>query len=169
MEQPSHAAGLPQETVNLLSMARTPFARVFVPVDYSGDSHRAVGVALELHRIYGSAVCLFHVHHDEGGDEFLGGIGAVQQQRGPDALGRLRRFVDNIAPGTATRVEMRARVGGEGEKAEFVLEAAAEWDATLIVVTSAQHRTLFPSLAQRVVKKANVAVLALPASPPDQD
>jgi nucleotide-binding universal stress UspA family protein len=155
--------------MNLLFEARAPFARVLVPVDYSTDSHRAVGVALELHRVHGSAVCLFHVQHDQGNDEFLGGLGAVQQQRVSDALGRLKRFVDNIAPGTAADVEMRARVGGEGERAKFILEGAAEWNATLIILTNAQHRTLFPSIAQRVVKKANVAVLALSATSAEPD
>jgi nucleotide-binding universal stress UspA family protein len=161
MQQPS-LASLPNDTVKLLSDSRAPFARVFVPVDFSSECHRTVGVALELQRVYGSAVCLFRVQHDEGADEFLGGLGAVQDERVPDAVEALARFVDNIAPGASSSVELRARVGDAGEKAALVFDEAAAWKATLIVVTNATHRMLFSSVAERLVRKAAVAVLALP-------
>ena len=165
MEQVS-PIGLPEDTQRLLSRARAPFERIFVPVDYGADGHRAVGVALELQRVYGSTVCLFHVQDEEGSEEFLAGVGApVDADGASEAIGRLRRFVDNIAPGAASRVEARARVGGDAETAKLVLDEAAEWRATLIVVTATTHRALLRTVAERVVRKTPVAVLVLHGDP----
>jgi nucleotide-binding universal stress UspA family protein len=164
MERPEPIpATLQQDARSLLSEAQALFRRVFVPLDYSPDSHRTVGVALELQRIHGSDVCLFHLHHGGTSAEFLSGLGAPAGDGNEEAKGRMRRFVDNIAPGVHARVDVRARIGGETEKRQLFVEEAVDWGATLIVVTETVHSRLLRSVAEQVVRRSQIAVLTIPS------
>ncbi len=156
-------ATLQQDTQSLLSESQALFRRVFVPVDYSLDSHRTVGVAVELQRVHGSDVCLFHLHHGDTSAEFLSGLGAPAGDGDAEAKGRLLRFIDNIAPGVGARVDLRARIAGEPEKRRVFVEEAVDWGATLIVVTETVHTMLFRSVAEKVVRRSHIAVLTLPS------
>ena len=71
------------------------FARVFVPVDDTTASHRAVGAALELKRAFGSRVCVFQLAEEGGADEFLGGLGDPRTRGSSSTIarGRLHRFI----------------------------------------------------------------------------
>ncbi len=139
--------------------------RVFVPVDYSMSSHRALGVALELMRTHGSAVCIFHAAESDPSDDWLGGVGspAVGGDWAAAALDRLRRFLDNVAPGSSERVEVRALVG---EPLVMMRRAARDWGATLVVAPAKVHARFIHSLrtpAERLVHDSDVPVLVLPA------
>lgn len=146
-----------------LNVARgsTTLDRVFVPVDYSMGSHAALGVALELMRVHGSSVCVFHAAESDATDEWLGGIGspAVGGDWISEAENRLRRFLDNVAPGTASRVEVMAKIG---EPHRTIREAALEWGATLIVAAVDAHGSVFRSPAERLVHDNDIPVLVLP-------
>jgi nucleotide-binding universal stress UspA family protein len=158
-------SGLRPATARLLNDARGPFQRVFVPIDYSSDCHRALGIALELQRSFGAAVCLFHVVHGDGSDDFLGGLGVRTGDWVDEAKRRLSRFLLHVAPGAEDGIDLRARVGGEGERVQLFLDEATEWRATLLVLTETLHSSFFRSVAERVVRKSEIAVLALPGSP----
>lgn len=136
--------------------------RVFVPVDYTMSSHRALGVALELMRTHGASVCVFHAAEDEPSDDWLGGIGspAVGGDWRSDAEARLRRFLENVAPGTSSRVEVLAMVG---EPRLMIRLAAAEWGASLIVASANVHTRLVRSPAERLVHETEIPVLVIPA------
>ena len=84
----------------MLADARTIFARLFVPVDFTMSSHRALGVALELKRAFGSQVCLFQLASESGGDEFLAGLGDPSSPADliDGARDQLQRLVQNVAP-----------------------------------------------------------------------
>jgi nucleotide-binding universal stress UspA family protein len=163
MESPNPVPStLPQDTGGLLSGAQARFRRIFVPVDYSVESRSTVAVALELQRVFGSDLCLFHVHHGGTSDEFLGGLGARVGDGSAEAKGRLWRFVHNIAPGIDAQVDTRARISGEGEKEKVFVAEATDWQATVIVLTETLHSKLFRSLAEQVVRKSGIAVIVLP-------
>jgi nucleotide-binding universal stress UspA family protein len=135
--------------------------RVFVPVDYSMSSHRALGVALELMRTHGSDVCVFHAAESDGSADYQGGIGspAVGGDWAAQALARLRRFLDNVAPQFAASVEVLARCG---EPLVTMRHAAREWGASLIVAPASVHARVLRSPAERLVHETDVPVLVIP-------
>ncbi|HEY8073571.1 MAG TPA: universal stress protein [Labilithrix sp.] len=147
-----------------IESAKTLFDRIFVPVDYSIDSHRAVGAALELHRSLGSSVCLFHATESEGTSEFLGGLGSPVVMGDWPALAkqRLGRFLENVAPDCIDRIDLRARMGAETVR--LVHEEAHAWGATLIIVSAEVRARLFRSKAERLIHDYDVPMLVIPAS-----
>lgn len=138
------------------------FRRLFVPVDLSPPSHRAVELALALQRSMGSTVCVFTVAEYGENDNFLRGLGDLET---PGDLvrfaeERLRRFVDNIEPGASDRVATRASV--EGDVVRAVTEEARLWRATLVIVARASTRpTIFRSDEERLLRLLEVPVLIL--------
>lgn len=145
--------------------AGTIFRRLFVPVDFSMHSHQAVGIALELQRTHGSEVCVFHWVGSSGSDDWLGGIGspAVAGDWVAETRGRLRRFLENIAPGASERIDVQARFG---ENIQSIRHAAEEWDATLVIATASVRPYLLRSAAERLVHKFEVPTLIIPADVP---
>lgn len=146
-----------------VAQAKTIFARVFVPIDYTMASHRALGVALELQRTLGSAVCVYHDSESSTHDEFLGGLGGAKQGKG-EAEGRMHRFLDNVAPGAGRNLEVRTRVGEEID--EGIRREARDWGATLIVLPESQHKGLLRSRAEKIQRELGIPTLLLPAEEP---
>lgn len=142
--------------------AVTIFRRLFVPVDFSMQSHRAVAVALDLQRTHGSEVCVFHWVASSGSDDWLGGIGspAVAGDWVAETKERLRRFLENIAPGSSERVEVHARFG---ETIQSIRTAAEGWGATLVIVSASVRPQFLRSPAERLVHKFGLPTLIIPA------
>jgi nucleotide-binding universal stress UspA family protein len=140
---------------------RTILDRVLVPVSYSIGSHRAVGVALELQRVHGSAVCLLHAIESTGSDDWLAGIGspAALENWVAATNERLRRFLDNVAPGFRDVVEVRSRVG---PAIETVPAEARRWGATVVVATASLRPMLLRSPAERLLRKIGIPTLIIP-------
>jgi nucleotide-binding universal stress UspA family protein len=149
-----------EETV---ASARAMFERIFVPVDYSKASHVAFGVSLELRRIHGSSICLFHALEATLPTELLGGISP--QTIGDDwaAAGRARleRFLENVAPGAREGIELRARVGPLVSTARDEMHA---WGATMLIAAANVHALFLRSPAERLVHNVDVPTLIIPAS-----
>ena len=135
--------------------------RILVPIDFTMDSHRALGVALEMMRTHGSSVCVFHAAESAGSDDWLGGIGSpsVGGDWVSEAEGRLRRFLENVAPGSSSRVEVMAKCG---LPVQTMRRAAQEWGASLIVAPAGVHARFFRSPAERLVHDSGVPVLVIP-------
>jgi nucleotide-binding universal stress UspA family protein len=137
------------------------FDRILVAIDFSMESHRAIGVALELQRLHGSTVRLFHAAESSGSDDWLGGIGSpsVGGDWITESTGRLRRFVDNVAPGTSSRLEVGARVG----ELVFVLRLEIrEWAPTLLIAALPVHSRIVRSPAEHLVHDLEVPTLIIP-------
>lgn len=136
--------------------------RVLVAVDYTMDSHRAVGVALELKRTRGSAVRVFHAAESDGSDDWLAGIGspAVGGDWIVEAKGRLGRFLENIAPGSARSVEIAARVGAPLHTLRREIDA---WSPTLVIAAARVHARLVRSPAEHLVHDIPVPLMIIPA------
>ena len=151
------------ETVeSTVAGAKSIFERVFVPVDLTPSSHQALGVALEFKRAFGSRVCVFQLAEEGGADEFLGGLGAptFTSDLVRNAMGRLHRFLENVAPAFADDVEVRARA--ELKPTEDIQAEARRWGATLVVV-AARFEGLLRSPAEKLVHKFDIPVLLIPA------
>lgn len=142
------------------------FRRVIVPIDYSMESHRAFGVALDLVETHGSTVSLFHAEESSGADEWLGGIGSpsVGGDWIAEAKGRLRRFVLNVAPWMAGRVDILASIGED--PVHELRRAAHGWGATLVVASANVYSGFLRSPAERLVHGFEVPTLIIPHEPP---
>lgn len=153
-----YSAQVPEPSIG---RAKTILERIFVPVDFSMESHRAVGVALALQRAMNAEVCLFHAYQTDGTNDFLGGIGsgvAMGDWR-TAAEQRLQRFVANVVPGYPGRLD--TRVTAEAPSATLVHEEARRWGATLIVLAADVHG-FFRSEAEKVVHDFELPVLVIP-------
>ncbi len=147
-----------------IASAAEIFRRLLVPVDYTMDSHRALGVALDLARTYGSAVGLFHSEESTGADEWLGGIGSpsVGGDWVAEARGRLHRFVENVAPWALDRLDLLASVG---DPVHELRRAARSWDASLVVASASVYAGFLRSPAERLVHGFDLPTLILPRAP----
>ena len=140
------------------------FERVFVVVDFSAASRRAVATALELRRSFGSRVCLFHLAELDGSDEFLAGLGspAVASDLVEEATGRLQRYIRNIAPNHADEVELRSR--RSVSPIDDMHREAMSWRATLVIAATESHATLLRSPAEKLVHDFDIPVLVIPSA-----
>lgn len=161
------AAVTPTITDPVAAGATGIFDRIFVPVDLTIASHYAMGVALALKRTFGSEVCVFELAEQTGGDEFLAGLGnpltPAELARGTEE--RLRRFIENIAPGFGEAVHVRARLAIKPVR-EIRYEAH-EWEATLLVVAT-KFEGLLRSPAERLIHGFDIPVLLIPAVDADR-
>ena len=141
--------------------AKTILERIFVPVDFSMESHRAVGVAMALQRSLGAKICLFHAAESDGTYEFLGGIGspAVLGDWRAAAEQRLRRFIDNLVPDYPGPIEVRAHVDAQSPR--VIYDQARRWGASLIILATDVHG-LLRSDAEHLVHDFDIPVLVLP-------
>lgn len=152
------------QTANLeptVASAGSILDRILVGIDCSMDCHRALGVALELQRTHGSVVRLFHAAESGTSDDWLGGIGspAVGGDWVTESIARLKRFVSNVAPDSASRVEIGARVG------DLVFAVQCEirdWEPTILIIAAPVHSRLTRSTAERLVHDIEVPVLIIP-------
>jgi nucleotide-binding universal stress UspA family protein len=144
---------------------RPAFARVLCPTDFSEFATAALSYAAALAASYGSEIRLLHVltpfpivapFGDVPGNVQLYESQRVQGQQALDAeAARVRR------PGLAVDVELR-----EGSAVHETLEAARDWGADLIVIGThgrgGMERVVLGSVAEKVLRKAPCAVLAVP-------
>jgi nucleotide-binding universal stress UspA family protein len=139
----------------------TLFERVFVPIDFTMESHRALAVALELRRAHGSALCVFHAAESTGSDDWLAGIGSpsVGGDWVTEAKERLRRFLTNVVPGAGEGIEVRSCLGSP---VRMLCEQAHLWRATLVVATASLHARIFRSPAEKLLRELALPVLIIP-------
>jgi nucleotide-binding universal stress UspA family protein len=149
----------PRNASPAVVQSRSMFERIFVPIDLTMASQRALGAALELKRQFGSRICVFHVSESSTHDEFLGGLGGAKQGKG-EAEGRLERFLENVAPGIASELEIRTRVGDEIDEA--IDREASNFQATLVILP--ETRSSFGrSRSEKAVRKLSVPALVIPS------
>ncbi len=148
-----------------VTAAQEMVRRIFVPIDYSLDSHRALGLAIELHRKYGSAICVYHAAESTPSDDWQGGIGSstVQGDWVNESEARLHRFLENVAPDFKSHIEVRARVG---QPLRTIHEEMHAWGATMLIAVANVHAAILRSPAEQLVRDIDVPALILPATPP---
>jgi nucleotide-binding universal stress UspA family protein len=137
------------------------FRRVLVPIDFKMVSHRAVGVALELRRLFGAQVCMFNLTRMDENDHFLAGTGSRTSSGDlvEQGHGALRRFVDNIAPGQADQFEYDVKVADN--YVAGIRDKMKTWEATLLVLSHEHHASLLRTHSERIAHSLDVPVLLL--------
>jgi nucleotide-binding universal stress UspA family protein len=141
--------------------------RILVPIDFSADAEAAFGYALDLARRVDAVVRLVHVVEDPlaagvwSSELYTAEIAGLQMNLVRNAEQRLLATVPSDDASTTTDVRT-------GPAAKQILEAAAEWQADLIVMgthgrTGLAH-VLMGSVAEKVVRLAPCPVLTLRAA-----
>lgn len=159
----STAMHTPQVPEPSVGRARSILERVFVPVDLSMDSHRAVGVAFALQRFLRAEVCLFYAAEPDATNDFLGGIGNPATLMGnwlTAAEDRLKRFLHNLVPGYPYPVELRASL--DVNVPRLVHNEARAWGASLVIMTADVHARFFRSEAEKMIHDFDIPVLVIP-------
>ena len=135
--------------------AKLLFERILVPVDFSEGSRRALAIALELRRRFGSEVHLFWLTELSQNDQFLAGTGAAAvtpQDLVEAAEGRLRRFVDNLFPGRSSEVIAHARIGVDVVHA--IAREARHIRTTLVLLAQEPKQAVFRTQVRKSFKSS---------------
>jgi nucleotide-binding universal stress UspA family protein len=134
------------------------FEKIILPVDGSVPSSRAVPVAADLAKRYGSEIVLVHIR------EFEVSRGAFAKETRQEAVD----FADQIAKdlkdqGLKVRVEVRSAPAGR--TAHEIMEVADKESASMIVMgtrgLSDWSGMLVGSVAHKVIHLAKVPVLTI--------
>ena len=149
----------------MTTTASTRFARVLCPTDFSEFSAAAVDYAAALAASYGSRLRLVHVLTPfpvvapVADAPIDSRVWETQETLGRDGLAAEVRRVRT--PGVEIDTELRA-----GGPVQEILTAADEWSADLIVIGThgrgGFERLVLGSVAEKVLRKASCAVMAVP-------
>ena len=152
---------------SLQSPALEAFRRILVPVEPSSDDARyALRAALELKRRFGSELLLVTFAEFGGNAEWSRGVGADESVADleDENRTRLRRFVENVAPEAVGEVSFRAIEDNEVPRG--IERCAADWGATLVVLTTHAHPGIFRARYERIIQNLDLPVLLLRRPPP---
>jgi nucleotide-binding universal stress UspA family protein len=148
--------------------AETRFKRILFCTDFSESAQAAFAFALDATaRRPGSTLYILHVVHEADAQFWRSYLAEVD-----DVEASSRRLVDEkiqadylsqVPPGLEVKVEVRG-----GPDAATILEFAAAQNIDLVVIGRHGHggvsKTLFGGVAERIVRKAECAVLVVPLS-----
>ena len=150
------------------SVALDAFRKILVPVDMSDDAPNALHTALALQRAFGSEVHVVTFTEFGENEEFNRGLGALQTEADLESstTGRLRRFVENVAPGSLERVTCRAIE--DNDIPGGIDRAVLDLGATLVVLTTHRPASLFRTRVERIIQALDLPVLLLKRPPPPQ-
>ena len=142
----------------------TEFRKILVPVDFSGNSHKAIDVAIGLAKTFDSELHVLHAYHP------------VMAAAGPDGVVLTQSFWDGVRDAAQANLnDVLESVSEQGVKVEghltanaasAAIEAAArELEADLIVMgtrglTGLKH-VLLGSVAERTVRTAPCPVMTV--------
>ena len=148
--------------------AETRFQRILFCTDFSASADAAFEFALDATvRRPGSTLYLLHVIHEVDAQFWKSYLSEVdnlddQAKRAIDEK-IAQTYLTRVPPGLEVKVVVRT-----GPDAATLLEFAAETGIDLIIIgrhgRSGVHKALFGNVAERIVRKANCAVLVVPLS-----
>jgi len=137
-------------------------ARILVPVDFSGPSDAAVEEAIFIARRFDASIELLHVWEPEPSNDGEPATSLTSFAHS-DVGHEMRKYLERAE---AQGVSVRGRLA-HGNPEQLILECADDYD--LIVMgthgRSGVAHVLNPSVAEHVVRKANVPVLTIHAAP----
>lgn len=147
------------------STAGETFQRVLVLVDPDVTAHRALRVAVELRRRFGSSVCVFHVARTDENDHFLNALGSTITRTDliEEGSAALREFVREAVPDIADAVECEALP--ENDYVGTIRAKVRAWRPTLIVLSREPRPSLLRTHTEKLVKSLDVPVLLLEPPP----
>jgi nucleotide-binding universal stress UspA family protein len=148
-------------------VSASPFERLLVPVDFSSAARAAFALAMQIAERWGSEVILFSAAGPDQNDEFLRSTGVPwgQQDVVSETSEHLRRFADQVVPGSGARVHLEATRDENSVRA--VTRACERHRPSLVVVGMHPHdrRRLLRSRAERIVRALACPVVLVRGEP----
>lgn len=139
--------------------------KLLVPVDFSTTSNKAFAYAREMVKCWGGELHLLHILDTD----FLTGAVHITIEPLDESVAKWRKRAEEKLAATY-RGEDGSDLPGEihirdGKPNEEILQAAEEMDVDMIIIGShgriGLERTIFGSVAERVVKNAPMPVLVI--------
>jgi nucleotide-binding universal stress UspA family protein len=149
--------------------ASSVFARILVPLDFSPGCRRAVIVAYDLAKKYGSEIHVFNLARFGENTEFLAGLGAPRSRDDVhrDACAHIHDYVETVVPGAQPFTTCEVAMGDD--LVQGVAGAAKKCLATCIVLAVHSHarRPLFRTRAEKILHAVPCPVFLVraPAEP----
>jgi nucleotide-binding universal stress UspA family protein len=141
------------------------YKKIFVPVDGSSASHKALGEALKFAKSEGARVCLAHVYESFQATGTSGTVDLTNAFRDEGQLVLDEAGARAKAAGVAFDTRLVEVAGRRASRA--LVEAAQEWGADLVMMgthgRSGFERLVLGSIAQGVVRRSRVPVTLVPA------
>jgi universal stress protein A len=137
-------------------------ARILVPVDFSGPSDAAVEEAIFIAQRFEASMELLHVWRPEPSPDGEPAASLTSFVRS-DVGHEMKKYLERAE---AQGVDVRGRLA-YGDPETLILECADDFDL-IVMGTHGRNgvaHVLNPSLAEHVVRKANVPVLTIHAAP----
>jgi nucleotide-binding universal stress UspA family protein len=145
----------------------SPFERLLVPVDFSSASRAALAMAMRIADRWGSEVVLFHAAGFDQNDEFLRytGVPWGREDVVRETNEHLRRFADEVAPGTTARVRFDA--ASDENAVHAVVAACARHSPSLVVLGAhpRDRRRILRSRCERIVRAIACPVVLVHGEP----
>jgi nucleotide-binding universal stress UspA family protein len=147
------------------ALAGAMFARILVPLDFSPACRRAVVVAYDLARRYGSEIHVFNLATFGANSEYLASLGRPRSRDDVtrDACDHVRDYIGTVVPGAAPYASCEVAMGDD--LVAGVADAAQKCGATCIVLAVHQHRRrpLLRTRAEKIVQTVPVPVILVKA------
>jgi glycine betaine transporter len=139
--------------------------RIFVPIDFSAYSERALELGLEMARALGARLQVFHCYQEVTGGRAPVGSAELDESVRDDVEKQLKALIDRF---NSDGVEVELEVIPGIFPGAAVLAAARKTTADLIVIgthgrTGLKH-ALLGSVAEEVVREAHCPVVTVRAT-----
>jgi len=138
------------------------FARILVPIDYSAGARLALRTALDVQKVMGSEVHLFHLADVGADDRFIasmGGSTTTPAELVAESKARLVEFVENVCPDHSSEVSVHADAGVE--IVAGIERVASEVGATVVLLAHRSTSSVFRTHVEQVTRRVEAAVLLL--------
>jgi nucleotide-binding universal stress UspA family protein len=141
-----------------------PIEKIFVPIDFSDCSERAVALGLDMARAFGARLHVFHCFAEVAGGKAPVGSAGLDPAIRAEAEERLGQLVGRF---DSEGVEVDLEVHPGMYPAQAVLETTRRTAPDLIVLGTHGHsglkHTLLGSVATEVVREATCPIVTLKA------
>ena len=137
------------------------FLRILVPVDFSPESRRALGLACVLRQNFGSEIHVFHLTAFGINDEYIRGLGQpwAEADIREESKEQLRMFGESICRGLPC-IYHEAIVGDD--VVHGISEAVDRCKATMVILPVVHPgKRLFASRSEKIARAVKVPVLFL--------
>ena len=145
-----------RKTLSDASVSAIP-TKILVPIDFSGSSHAAMDMAMELAEKFHAELILLHVLPESAADDVKA---AVE-----------KNFAMSQASMTAKGIKGSTKVAEDHDVAGYILEFAEEEKVDLVVLSthgvSGWYPVVFGSVAEKIVKLIHTPLMLLRTEKPE--
>jgi nucleotide-binding universal stress UspA family protein len=154
--------------MNAVSLPETRYRRILFCTDFSESADAAFGFAVDaVVRRPEATLYILHVIHEADAQfwrSYLAEVEDVEEQSRQAIQRKIQEsYLSRVPPGVPVQVEIR-----DGPDGPAILEFAREQSIDLIIIGRHGHggvsKALFGGVAEKIVRKADCAVLVVPLS-----